>query len=491
MRKPAPIKAKGGQLVQEVTQVVVDIERSGDKILIPENIPIEDALKALVRRQEEEENEILIENEFPDMSPPEGALALYKALKDLYGFVDMKGYQNTFFGEQDAPMTFIQLEVAPGEFVEVPWGKFRVPSVTGDLKTLVVWRNNGPYFCLQAKVKGRDRPKIMEIIKAIARRQKKNNLYKGYAIKPKFPDREEATSLKDFLPEFFHMSPIREEELVFSAEIEKLIQDTLYTPIEYTDLCRKAGVSLKRGILLEGPYGVGKTLTARVVANKCREHGWTYIYLDDVTKLRHAIEFARRYQPSVIFAEDIDQVFEDAHDRSYEVNEILNSIDGVDAKNTEVVVVLTTNNVEKISEAMRRPGRLDAIIPVRAPDAEAVQRLIKLFAGNLLEANQDLTNVGKQLEGQIPAVIREVIDRSKLSAIRRTKSNNAKINAADLETAARGMILHMQLLKGKTIDTRTEAEKATDVLGSHIVAAMTGRSKSNGSKKESISAVTD
>jgi transitional endoplasmic reticulum ATPase len=211
---------------------------------------------------------------------------------------------------------------------------------------------------------------------------------------------------------------------------------------------------------------VGKTLTARVTAKKCTENGWTFIYLDDVADLKKALEFSRQYQPAVIFAEDIDQVLDDPNQRDSKVNEILNSIDGLESKSTEVITVLTTNNVANITQAMLRPGRLDTVVPVRAPDAQAAIRMVKLFAGERMAASEDLTEVGRLLDGKIPAVIREVVERSKLSAVRRSKETGTlNIVAADIEVAANGMFAHLELLKPKEVDTRDVQVRAAETLG--------------------------
>ena len=72
------------------------------------------------------------------------------------------------------------------------------------------------------------------------------------------------------------------------------------------------------------------------------------------------------------------------------MDEILNVIDGIESKGTEIITVLTTNNLGNITSAMLRPGRLDAIVSVRAPDAKAAQQLVRLYAGTLLAADDDL-----------------------------------------------------------------------------------------------------
>src|SRR5262249_6291709 len=128
-------------------------------------------------------------------------------------------------------------------------------------------------------------------------------------------------------------------------------------------------------------------------------------------------------------------------------NDLLNTIDGILAKDAKVITVLTTNFVERLDPAMLRPGRLDAVISVRAPEAKSVIRLLHIYARGLLDAKSDLTEVGHSLAGNIPATIREVVERSKLAMIGRGADS---INAEDLLIAANGMKEHLALLAPKT-----------------------------------------
>ena len=76
--------------------------------------------------------------------------------------------------------------------------------------------------------------------------------------------------------------------------------------------------------------------------------------------------------------------------------------------------MLTTNHLENINPAMLRPGRLDSIINVLPPDAEAVSRLFHLYGGSTIAADEDLSKAADLLSGTIPAVIAEVVKRAKL-----------------------------------------------------------------------------
>src|SRR5262249_9702485 len=112
-----------------------------------------------------------------------------------------------------------------------------------------------------------------------------------------------------------------------------------------------------------------KTLTAYVTAKKSSSNNWTFIYLDRVAGLHEAFRFAKQYAPSVIFAEDIDRAV-NGDDRTTDIDDVLNTIDGIESKGGEIITILTTNHVDQINRAMLRPGRLDAVISIQAPDAE-------------------------------------------------------------------------------------------------------------------------
>jgi transitional endoplasmic reticulum ATPase len=447
----------------------ITVQRTGDVLIIPENIDYATAMQTLQRRHEEEMQDIQVKHDFL-LTPPEGSIAFLKTLREIYGFVNPTSTPG-FFGPK--PPQFMAVEVGPGKTEMIPLGRLRLPNVTGWVEPSYEFVDGTPRFMFHGVVKGKDKNAIQAIADRMRELVKGDSLYRGHAVRVPFPSLDDATSLTDFFPRFMDVSGVDVDSLIFPENIGELVDVTLFTPIEHTAVCREQKIPLKRGILLEGPYGVGKTLTATVTAKKCTENGWTFIYLEDVSQLREALAFARQYQPAVIFAEDIDQVLKSPDGRDSGVNEILNSIDGLESKGVEVITVLTTNNVDNITQAMLRPGRLDTVVPVRAPDAKAAIRLVELFAGTRMEPNQDLTQVGDLLSGKIPAVIREVVERSKLSAVRRSKaSGELKINARDIELAAIGMDEHLRLLTPKATDIRPDIVKAADALGTKIADAL-------------------
>lgn len=424
----------------------VAIQFTGNQIILPDGMDFDEGIKWLQRKKVEDEREVAI-NEQVDAFPLDGALAFHKAIARKYGFAGLVPIPG-FFGPR--PPAMIGVATSTSETVQVPWGRLEIPNISGFLQTLVGQKDGRQVFVIGGTVRQKHKKEVAELARMTRDIVKEESIYRGKAIKVSFPELDpEDFDPTSHQPKFIDTRNVSADELVFSKDVALLVKDSLFTPIEKTEQCRKYRIPLKRGILLEGPYGTGKTLTAYVAAKKAVDNGWTFIYLNSVRELKRAIYFGQQYGPAVIFAEDIDQVLRG--NRDDEMNAILNTIDGVDTKGSELIVVLTTNHVENINPAMLRPGRLDAVVPVRPPDGEAVGRLIKLYARGLVPETEDLSAAGKILNGHIPAVIREVVERSKLSAVGRLEpGEELKLCGDDLVSAAKSMMAQVELINPNT-----------------------------------------
>ena len=443
---------KAGMVQDDPTKLdVIGLERAAvTKITIPDGMSLVDAETWIKRRREEEEKTVQF-HEVIQTHPFDGAVAFIKALKEKFGWVDQVGTP-TFFGER--PPQMLSVEVGFQKFVQVPWGRFQIPGMDGFMHSGMHVTKEGFHFCVQGEVKHKHRKYVTEICELARQIVHRESIYKGKALSISFPDEfdPEDTSPEDMAPKFMDLHSVDEAELILPDDVQALMQTNLFTPVERTEECRQLGVPLKRGILLAGGYGVGKTMSANILAKKCEGNNFTFLYLKSVKHLEHAITFAMQYQPCVIFSEDIDQVTRgDDENRDELANNILNTLDGILSKGKEIMVVLTTNYAEKINPAMLRPGRLDAVIVMRPPDAEAAKRLVKLYARNLLADGVDLTQVGERLVGQRPAIIREVVERSKLAAISRIPQGadaraTLKVNEKDIILTIDGMQAHINLM---------------------------------------------
>lgn len=447
----------------------ITVERSGTQIVLPSApVPMtyEEAILALQRKIQEEETDIAV-NEDIDAWPFDGAYAFMKAMADIYGWsspVPSKG----FFGD-DIPPNTVSVEVDFNKYTQIIWGDFRIPGIKGILSSGFRMKDGRPIFVIKGKVKKKHMPDVAALAVRTREIVKAESIYRGKPILLKTNSEGQV----DFgqPPTFLDLSRVNPEELTFSEEVKTQVETNLFTLIENTSACRMHGIPLKRGVLLEGPFGTGKTLTAFVSATMCVRNDWTFVMVDRVTGLDQALAFARQYQPAVVFAEDVDRTT--SGERDVDLDDVLNTIDGLQSKGTEIITVLTSNEVSNINRAMLRPGRLDAIIQVNPPDAKAAEKLVRLYSRNLIEETEDLTDAGKELNGHIPAVIREVVERAKLYAISRAGNGKISLNAADLVHSARGMKRHLDLLYPKDSGTPDSAE-------TQLGKAFTAVIKSNG-----------
>jgi transitional endoplasmic reticulum ATPase len=433
----------------------VEIARGSDQIMLPDGMSYAEARDWLSRREEEEEQIVAI-NHHMECHPLDGSLALLKAIKQKYGWSELRPTPG-FFGPQ--PPVMVSMAISPSESLQIPWGRMAIPGIHGVLQTGSANPMSGiPGFVMGGEIKKKHQDEVHELAKAAEKILEADSVYhrKALSIELRWLREERAFDPEIDGFKFLDVSDIDTAQLVFDDVTEQILNTTLFAFIEHPDRCRKHGIPLKRGILLEGPYGVGKTLTAYVTARKAVDNGWTFILVQDARDLDSVIKMARRYEPVVIFCEDIDRVV--FKERTISVDQILNTIDGFQSKNTEVILVLTTNHVERLNKAMLRPGRLDTVVSLKAPDAKAAQRLIKKYGADKLEPGIKVDEAGAILEGQVPAVIREVTDRAKIAAIVTGDDDKGMVSTDHLRIATEGMNRHLDLLKGP-VDEDTVADK--------------------------------
>lgn len=444
------------------TRIDTQVKHEGKEIKLPAEpgkMDYDEAINTIARVRDEENQEFDV-REVVKGAPWDTLVAVYRAMQEIYGVVISESIK-TFFGE--IKPDFVTVHTGPNseDRIQVPMGAMGLPGVS---KHVHIGMFEGGTV-IQGTVRKRDRARLVEIANKAREIIRSSSVYKGKAIRLNV-DSDGDLEL-DAQPEFLDLSRVNETDMIHTRETEALIRTNILAPLKHTQACRQNRIPLKRGILLEGKYGTGKSLTSRVTAKVANDNGWTFIMLNRSQGLKAAIEFARTYQPCVIFAEDIDR----AADRDDEdVNDLVNLLDGLISKEMEMMVVLTTNHIEKIDRALLRPGRFDAVISIDAPDAETAERIIRAYAGTLLDASADLTAVGEATAGMIPASIREVVERAKLSMLTEGRKS---LTSEDLHISAIGMKRHVALLEPKK-DEKSHADMFTEgligLLGDGIMA---------------------
>lgn len=429
----------------------ITVERSGNKIIIPENMDLSDAQRYLREKEQEEETYVAVAEDV-NAFPLDGAVAFYNVLRRRYGWTNLKPTPGMFGSEH--PPKMIGVSIGHNETQQVPWGRCEVPNISGHMDTSSNHNEVGlPIFRLTGQVKRKHEKIVAEIAADVRKEVAANSIYKGKAIRINFRDTD-GDKITDFSsgfsPVFLDMEKHSKQVLVYSEETRKVVQTNLLNPVQNTQKCRNIGIPLKRGILLSGSYGTGKTLTGYQMATECVQNGWTFIYLEDVRDLDMALSFAKMYMPCVLFSEDVDRCV--AGPRTAEMDKVLNTLDGITSKDTEIMVVLTTNHQNFINPAFIRPGRMDTIVQVGAPDESAVIKLVRSYGTQekecVIEASDnEILESLLPIKGANAAFFREVVERAKLSAITHSDGSIVTIKKDDLNSAALTLKDHVRMLQ--------------------------------------------
>lgn len=239
----------------------------------------------------------------------------------------------------------------------------------------------------------------------------------------------------------FHVRPeMADDDLILPPETFADVRRQVVGVARNRDRLRAAGQHLKRGVLLYGPPGVGKTHTVRYLVSQLT--GTTVVELTGETlgAIREACSIARSLQPAMIVVEDVDLI---AQERDHYGGEtplmftLLNEMDGL-ADDADVVFLLTTNRADLLEPALAsRPGRVDQAVHIDVPDRAARRRLVELYRGGLEVDDSRLEGVLDRTEGVTASFLKELLRRAAVVAADRDPDGTEplRVGADDLETA--------------------------------------------------------
>jgi hypothetical protein len=218
----------------------------------------------------------------------------------------------------------------------------------------------------------------------------------------------------------FHDRPaLRRDMVVLPPEVIDGIERQVIGVARHAGRLLASGQHLKRGVLLHGAPGTGKTHTIRYLLGQL--DGVTVVVLSGhaLRWIGEACSVARALAPSVVVIEDVDLIAEERGPRMGQhplLFQLLNEMDGLGG-DVDVTFLLTTNRPELLETALaQRPGRVDHAAELPLPDAEARRKLIALYQGNLLLDVPGLDDVITRTEGVTAAFLRELLRRAALLA---------------------------------------------------------------------------
>jgi len=216
----------------------------------------------------------------------------------------------------------------------------------------------------------------------------------------------------------------------------KEIKEVVELPIKHPELFDSLGIAQPKGVILYGPPGTGKTLLARAVAHHTdccfiRVSGSELVqkYIGEGARMvRELFVMAREHAPSILFMDEVDSIGS-ARDSGggggggdSEVQrtmlELLNQLDGFEATN-KIKVIMATNRLDILDQALLRPGRIDRKIEFPNPSEDSRVDILKIHSRKMnLVRGIDLKKIASKMNGASGAESKAVCTEAGMFALR-------------------------------------------------------------------------
>jgi SpoVK/Ycf46/Vps4 family AAA+-type ATPase len=171
--------------------------------------------------------------------------------------------------------------------------------------------------------------------------------------------------------------------------------DFIAASIRDREMLKAEGLSIRRGLLLSGPPGDGKSTALECFVNDIAGEA-TVIIVEAVEHIRAVYHLAQMLAPAVVVLEDLDLMTKSRQNPYAAVSkddvtgELLQVLSGGSAY-ADIVTIATTNHPEAIDDALaKRAGRFDAHIRMGYPDDAVKQRILDLYLDRF-GVNDDFT----------------------------------------------------------------------------------------------------
>ena len=176
----------------------------------------------------------------------------------------------------------------------------------------------------------------------------------------------------------------------------------------FSEEAKDFGLPIPRGVLLVGPQGTGKSLTAKAIADS-----WSMPLLRlDVGRLfaglvgaseartRETIQLAEAMSPCILWIDEIDKAFggDSRSDGGTSQRVLANILTWMAEKDSAVFVVATANGIEKLPAELLRKGRFDEIFMLELPTIEERFSILNLHI--------------KQRRPQLEIQLKSIVDRT-------------------------------------------------------------------------------
>lgn len=393
----------------------------------------------------------------------DGVYQLNRAIESIYGVSSGKADEGP---SSSGSIRTVDVQLANGTRIKVPYGQISMPEAGDGAYIDIRYNEDINMLYITGSCEFRFSSMIDEIVDKTRELLLTDSIYKNQAIE-----------LDDnFQPKIMSFDSVANEFVVLSDRTEYELQPLL-SRIEHPQKCISKGIPLKYGCLMEGAYGTGKTLLAFKIAQKGVQNNWSFIYLKTPEYLARTLKIAKTLDKNgngvIIFVEDIDQVTRGHRDSA--LQDILNTLDGGDTKNMNVISLFTTNHIELIEPTFLRGKRIGSIISLGFLDAKTARKFIEytFTRDNYIVDPEGLEEVCTLIENSniAPAFMAEITESVKSHMI---FTDDNRIKASYIENSVISYLHQVQLSKKKDM-SETPDSKLAHALKDVVVGEITSK----------------
>ena len=224
--------------------------------------------------------------------------------------------------------------------------------------------------------------------------------------------------------------------------LRELVELPLLRPAFY----RRLGVRPPKGVLLHGPPGTGKTLICKALANELGVTAYRMSATELVgsvqgeteANLRLLFSRALAHAPSLVMIDEFDVIATNRERLASQsdvraASQLLTLMDGLEEVDG-LILMATTNRIQAIDPAFRRPGRFEEEIFLGPPDAEARAEILSIHTREMpltAEAHDAIAAVADETGGFTGADLMHLARSAGLEAAERLGRGREGFELAD------------------------------------------------------------
>ena len=422
-----------------------EFSKSTKKIIIPDTMNKKEASGELMRQWNEEETVVNVDRSFPNWYWEDVLVAVKKATERHFGWIQGKTTES-FFGTSRPTSIEVITNIVNGESKTETcfYGEFYISAWEMAVAKIGVSRSG--QVSVSVTVKKRFENSVREYFGLIQTALNKESIYRSKAVVVKHHEH--------FGSKFDIIENKPSQKIVLNSDTQRIIDNFILNGL---------GESGKSIYLFTGNYGTGKTESAMRIGIEAVKREMSFFYCKNASGFKSLLEASVQYQPCLIFMEDVDEIAA-GEERDTKINEILNTLDGVQTKGNDITVIFTTNHEKRINPALRRPGRIDMVVNFKNPDKEATAKIYEIYFKDL--AGADKLNY-KKLAKETPEVQGAVIAEIAKRAIK--LANKGKGITDEYVLASIDSIQHQLELMAEPVESGTnKLEESLKVVGEHL-----------------------